>query len=101
GGRRRRQGVHAEGLRPDADRRRGRGAGCARARGRRVSIEPRSPSQSTTILSQVMELTDANLANNVHGGTIMKLCDAAAGIAAVKHCGARVVTAAMDEMSFI
>jgi acyl-CoA hydrolase len=48
-----------------------------------------------------MELTDANLANNVHGGTIMKLCDAAAGIAAVKHCGARVVTAAMDEMSFI
>lgn len=66
-----------------------------------MNMEPRSPSQSTTILSQVMELTDANLANNVHGGTIMKLCDAAAGIAAVKHCGARVVTAAMDEMSFI
>ena len=66
-----------------------------------MNLEPRTPGQSATILSQVMELTDANLANNVHGGTIMKLCDAAAGIAAVKHCGARVVTAAMDEMSFI
>jgi uncharacterized protein (TIGR00369 family) len=48
-----------------------------------------------------MEIGDSNLAGNVHGGTIMKLVDAAAGIAAVKHCGSRVVTAAMDEMSFI
>ena len=66
-----------------------------------TTTEPRTPSQTSTVLSQVMELTDANLASNVHGGTIMKLCDAAAGIAAVKHCGSRVVTAAMDEMSFI
>ena len=66
-----------------------------------TALESRTPSQSQTVLSQVMELMDANLANNVHGGTIMKLCDAAAGIAAVKHCGSRVVTAAMDEMSFI
>ena len=48
-----------------------------------------------------MEIGDANLANNVHGGVIMKLVDTAAGIAAVKHCGGRVVTASMDEMSFI
>ena len=66
-----------------------------------TSPEPKTPSQSTTVLSQVMEIGDSNLANNVHGGVIMKLCDAAAGIAAVKHCGSRVVTAAMDEMSFI
>jgi len=66
-----------------------------------VSLEPRTPSQSRTVLSQVMELGDANLANNVHGGVIMRLVDSAAGIAAVRHCGGRVVTASMDEMSFI
>lgn len=64
-------------------------------------LEPRTPAQSRTVLSQVMEIGDANLANNVHGGVIMKLVDSAAGIAAVKHCGGRVVTASMDEMSFI
>ena len=61
----------------------------------------RTPAQSRTTLSQVMEIGDANLANNVHGGVIMKLVDTAAGIAAVRHCGGRVVTASMDEMSFI
>ena len=65
------------------------------------SDEPRPPSRSRTILSGVMEIGDANLSGNVHGGVIMKLVDTAAGIAAVKHCGGRVVTASMDEMSFI
>jgi acyl-CoA hydrolase len=36
----------------------------------------------------------------VHGGVIMQLCDEVAGIAAVRHSGSRVVTAAMDRMSF-
>jgi acyl-CoA hydrolase len=31
---------------------------------------------------------------------VMRLCDEAAGIAAVRHCGGRVVTAAMDRMTF-
>jgi acyl-CoA hydrolase len=31
----------------------------------------------------------------------MKLCDEAAGIAAIRHSGKRVVTAAMDRMTFI
>jgi acyl-CoA hydrolase len=43
---------------------------------------------------------DANNAGNVHGGVIMQLCDEVAGIAAVRHSGARVVTAAMDRMNF-
>jgi acyl-CoA hydrolase len=43
----------------------------------------------------------ANLAGNVHGGVIMYLCDEVAGIAAVRHCGTRVVTAAMDRMTFV
>jgi acyl-CoA hydrolase len=43
----------------------------------------------------------ANLAGNVHGGVIMYLCDEVAGIAAVRHCGGRVVTVAMDRMTFL
>lgn len=66
-----------------------------------MTLEPRTPAHSATMLSVAMEVNDANLSGNVHGGVIMRLVDSAAGIAAVKHCGGRVVTAAMDEMSFI
>jgi acyl-CoA hydrolase len=48
-----------------------------------------------------MGVGDANLAGNVHGGTIMYLCDEVAGIAAVRHSGYRVVTVAMDRMTFL
>lgn len=48
-----------------------------------------------------MGVLDSNSAGNVHGGTIMKLCDEAAGMAAVRHSGLRVVTAAMDRMTFM
>ena len=48
-----------------------------------------------------MGIQDANNAGNVHGGHVMKLCDEAAGIAAVRHSGCRVVTAAMDRMTFL
>ena len=48
-----------------------------------------------------MGVGEANLAGNVHGGVIMHLCDEVAGIAAVRHAGSRVVTAAMDRMNFL
>ena len=48
-----------------------------------------------------MGIADANTAGNVHGGQIMRLCDEVAGIAAIRHCGARVVTAGMDRMTFL
>src|SRR6266542_3345483 len=67
----------------------------------RFDLEPKSPSESSVTLSQIMELTDANLLGNVHGGEIMKMVDNAGGLAAMKHCGGPVVTAAMDEMQFI
>lgn len=47
-----------------------------------------------------MGVVDANSAGNVHGGTIMKLCDEVAGIAAIRHSGVRVVTAGVDRMTF-
>ena len=48
-----------------------------------------------------MNITDANSAGFVHGGTVMKLCDEAAGLAAIKHSRCRVVTAGMDRMTFL
>ena len=66
-----------------------------------MTDEVRKPSDSSVVLSQAMSITDANLSGNVHGGVIMKLCDTAAGLSAVKHCRSRVVTVAMDEMVFI
>jgi acyl-CoA hydrolase len=48
-----------------------------------------------------MGVGDANNAGNVHGGVIMYLCDEVAGIAAVRHSGCRVVTVAMDRMTFL
>ena len=43
---------------------------------------------------------DANSAGYVHGGAVMRYCDEAAGLAAARHSGSRVVTAAMDRMTF-
>ena len=48
-----------------------------------------------------MSVSDANNSGNVHGGVIMYLCDEVAGIAAVRHSGTRVVTVAMDRMTFV
>ena len=64
-------------------------------------LDPKPVSESRTALAQIMQVSDANLAGNVHGGTIMKLVDNAAGLAAARHAGGLAVTAAMDEMSFI
>ena len=66
-----------------------------------VDLTPRATADSETVLSVAMEIEHANNAGYVHGGTIMRLVDTAAGIAAVKHARRRVVTAAMDEMSFL
>ena len=66
-----------------------------------VDLSPRPASASCTTLTVVMEIEHANNAGYVHGGTIMRLVDTAAGIAAAKHARRRVVTAAMDDMSFL
>ena len=63
-------------------------------------MEPRPARETQAALIRWMAITDANSAGFVHGGTVMKLCDEAAGIAAIKHCRTRVVTAAIDRMTF-
>jgi acyl-CoA hydrolase len=64
-------------------------------------VQPKPPSASQSVLTRWMGIQDANSAGNVHGGTIMKMCDEVAGVAAVRHSGSRVVTAAMDRMTFL
>jgi acyl-CoA hydrolase len=48
-----------------------------------------------------MGIGDANLAGLVHGGVVMKMCDEVAAVAAIRHCGQRVVTAGVDRMTFV
>jgi len=48
-----------------------------------------------------MSIGDANSGGFIHGGTVMRLVDEAAGLAAIKHSGRRVVTAGMDRMTFL
>jgi acyl-CoA hydrolase len=64
-------------------------------------MEAKPPSASHALLVRWMGIPDANTAGFVHGGTVMKLCDEAAGIAAIKHSGRRVVTAGVDRMTFL
>ncbi len=61
---------------------------------------PRKAADSHSVLVRWMALVDANSAGDVHGGTVMKLCDEVAGLAAVRHSRCRVVTAGMDRMTF-
>jgi len=64
-------------------------------------MDARPTAASQVTLVEWMGVEDANIGGFVHGGTVMKLCDEAAGIAAIKHSRCRVVTAAMDRMAFL
>ena len=57
-------------------------------------MDARPAAASQVTLVEWMGVDDANTAGFVHGGSVMKLCDEAAGIAAIKHSRCRVVTAA-------
>ena len=63
--------------------------------------EPRRVADSRSELIRWMSLQDANSAGFVHGGVVMRMSDEAAGIAAIRHSGCRVVTAGMDRMTFL
>src|SRR3954468_15174074 len=62
--------------------------------------EPRPVSRSSSELIRWMSIQDANSAGFVHGGVVMRMADEVAGIAAIRHCGTRIVTAGMDRMTF-
>lgn len=64
-------------------------------------MDQKAVRESQVVLSANMGVADANLAGFVHGGVIMKLVDDAGGLAAIRHSRGLVVTAAIDELSFL
>jgi len=44
---------------------------------------------------------DANGAGSIHGGTVMRFCDEAAALAAIRHSHCHVVTAGVDRVTFL
>jgi acyl-CoA hydrolase len=63
-------------------------------------MDPVPASASRSVLVRWMGIEDTNTVGFVHGGTVMKLCDEAAGLAAIRHSHSRVVTAGVDRMTF-
>jgi uncharacterized protein (TIGR00369 family) len=64
-------------------------------------LQPKPASKARVTLTQLMEVTDANVAGNVHGGVVMRLADTAAALAAIRHAGSLCVTVSVDELSFL
>jgi len=64
------------------------------------SASPKPISASRVTLSQLMHPEHANLLGNVHGGWIMKLVDEAGALACMRHAQRKVVTVAIDSMTF-
>ena len=59
-------------------------------------LQPKPASRARVTLTQLMEVTDANVAGNVHGGVVMRLADTAAALAAIRHAGSLCVTVSVD-----
>ncbi len=63
-------------------------------------LDGKSVNNSQINLSQLMQPEHANVLGNVHGGWIMKLMDEAGALACMRHAHRRVVTVAVDQMTF-
>jgi len=61
---------------------------------------PKTVRASRITISQLMQPEHANHHGNVHGGVIMKLVDEAGALACMRHAQRRVVTVAVDRMTF-
>ncbi|MGE0614345.1 MAG: acyl-CoA thioesterase [Bacteriovoracia bacterium] len=62
---------------------------------------PRTPSESSVIMTELVLPSHANVLGSIFGGTIMAWIDIAAAIAAGKHARSTVVTASIDALHFI
>ncbi len=65
-----------------------------------VSLPGKRVRDSRVVLAQLMQPIHANNHGNVHGGEIMRLMDEAGALACMRHAGHRVVTVAVDRMTF-
>ncbi|GAC1425300.1 MAG: acyl-CoA thioesterase [Flavisolibacter sp.] len=60
----------------------------------------KKPSESFTMMTEIVLPNDTNVFGNLMGGRLMYWMDIAAAIAAQRHCNAPVVTASVDNISF-
>ncbi len=65
-----------------------------------TNLKPKSPSESRTIMSQLMMPNDANHLGTVHGGVILSIADKVAYVCACRHADSYCVTASVDRVSF-
>ncbi|HEV3250385.1 MAG TPA: acyl-CoA thioesterase, partial [Puia sp.] len=65
-----------------------------------MSINAKSATESTIIMTELVLPNDTNVHGNLMGGRLMYWMDIAAALAAGKHCNSQVVTASVDNISF-
>lgn len=63
-------------------------------------MDAKKPSDSFTIMNELVLPNDTNTFGNLMGGRLMYWMDIAAGMAAGKHCNAPSMTASVDNLSF-
>ena len=60
----------------------------------------KKPSESVSVMTEIVMPNDANALNNLMGGNLLKWLDVAAAICARRHAECTCVTAAVDNVSF-
>lgn len=63
-------------------------------------METRLPSESLTVMTEIVLPNDTNNLNNLFGGQLLSWMDRCAAIAAHRHCHRIVVTASVNNVSF-
>ena len=63
-------------------------------------MESKKPTDSLTIMTELVLPNDTNLFGNLMGGRLMYWMDIAAALSAQRHCNTPVVTASVDNISF-
>src|SRR5215218_8692463 len=65
-----------------------------------MSMKSKTPSESLTIMNELVLPNDTNTLNNLMGGRLLHWMDIVSAITAQKHSNRIVVTAAVDSVSF-
>ena len=85
-----------EGLNPSIPKAKGQSLNFAKNR----IMREKKPSDSYTVMTELVLPNDTNTFGNLMGGRLMYWMDIAAALAAMKHCSSPVVTASVDNISF-
>src|SRR5712691_6050511 len=64
------------------------------------ALKPRHPSESETVMSELMMPQHANIMGNVFGGVILSLVDRVAAVCAIRHSRRQCVTVSVDKVDF-